>query len=66
MARTLYTGQIRTTLSRTEKEYLKSNASKRGMTLTGYIDHLCRDAIRREEGLYGTADSGTEGHQGIH
>lgn len=65
MARTVYTGQIRTTLSRTEKEYLKSNASKRGMTLTGLCDAILRAELKKE-GAYGTADSGTEGHQGIH
>lgn len=50
-----YTGIFRTTLSKKEKEAIKANASRQGMTLTGYIDSLCRTAIKDEEVKNGTA-----------
>lgn len=60
--KTRYTGVIRSTLSREERNALKGNAYRNGMTLTGYVDSLCRRAIR-EEASHGVADSRIEQHQ---
>lgn len=60
-----YTGIHRTCLSDEERRALKKIATKRGMTLTGLCDAVLRAELKKE-GAYGTADSGTEGHQGIH
>lgn len=45
---TAYTGTMRITLSKEEVRALKAIASQKGMTLTGYHDQLCREAIKRE------------------
>ena len=43
-----YTGMRRTTLREEENKELKKIASSKGMTVTGYIDHILREAIRKE------------------
>ena len=38
---------VRTTLSREERKALKSLASSKGMTLTGYQDYILRKELER-------------------
>ena len=42
-----YTGYMRTTLSKEERTALKNQARSKGMTLVGFYDSLCRDAIKK-------------------
>ncbi len=60
--KTRYTSVFRSALSKEERNALKGNAYKNGMTLTGYVDALCRRAIREEE-AHGATDSRAEQHQ---
>ena len=43
-----YTGVYRTRLESSEKKDLKKIAQKKGMTLSGYVDHIIREEIKRE------------------
>ncbi len=43
-----YTGVYRTTLEDAEKKVLKEIAQKKGMTLTGYVDHVLRESMQKE------------------
>lgn len=43
-----YTGTYRTMLKTSEKRDLKKIAQKKGMTLTGYVDHVLREEIKKE------------------
>ncbi len=44
-----YTGSFRTTISEEDYRRLKALANRKGYTLSGYIDRLCLESIRREE-----------------
>ena len=43
-----YTGTMRITLSKDEVKTMKDIAASKGMTLTGYHDLVCREAIKKE------------------
>ena len=44
-----YTGSFRTTIPEEDYKRLKALANRKGYTLSGYIDRLCLESIRKEE-----------------